>query len=86
VQEAYHHQGFREYPKHKCYGWKQTCAFCRVDFPIAGAEMPSVATAQPSIAQHIHDERTALFQPNEYGKVLLFFYGLIDVCIGTATR
>jgi hypothetical protein len=51
VQEAYHHQGLHEYDNDKCYGWKQSCSFCRVEFPIAAAEILSVVTAQPAIAQ-----------------------------------
>lgn len=86
MQEAYHHQGFREYHKHKCYGWKQTCAFCRVDFPIAVAEMPSVATAKPAIVRRIYDEIAVLFQPNEGGKVLRFFDGGTGVRMRVATR
>jgi hypothetical protein len=61
VQEAYHHQGLHEYDNDKCYGWKQTCSFCHVEFLIAAAEILSVATAHPAIAQILVVEFPANF-------------------------
>jgi hypothetical protein len=70
VQEAYHHQGLHEYDNDSCYGWKQSCSFCGVEFPIVVTEILSVETAHWAIAQSLVVDKS----PNSDVKTAQDFY------------
>ena len=75
MQEAYHHQGLHEYDKDSCYGWKQSCSLCHVEFPIVAAEILSVATAHSAIAQ----SRVVDKSSNSDVKTAQYFYAFFIV-------